>query len=216
MSNKPYRKAIKCVETGELFISISEAARSLNMSGPLIHDFFKGKIKSAKGYHFEYLSEEEAKDLHNPIATKEIVIQRNAIIRGKGKCYNENTNAVLCISTGEVYTSCTDAAISNDVGVGTMSNACRGKSRTTKGKKYCYVKDINEHLDEVAEAIRKSVMYDEFLTKREKHQQLVDAVGNAEYKAACIEYNIQRMKEQLEQANKEIEEARHNLMHFEW
>lgn len=208
------QKAIKCIETGKTYISIAEAARKTSINMKTISGNLTGRTKSVKGMHFEYLSEEETKELFNSIPTKEIVIQRKAIIRGKGKSFNENSNAVLCITTGDVLTSCTDAANHADVTVGFMSNVCRGYSASAKGKRYCYVKDINEHLDEVAESIRKANMYDEFMTKEEKRKELV---GRIEYYDNMLEYNDQtivRLLQEKQELQESREKAIKELMNF--
>ena len=208
------QKAIKCIETGNTYISIAEAARETGINMKTIGGNLRGVTKGAKGMHFEYLSEEETRELLNSMEPKEIVIQRKAIIRGKGKSFNENTNAVLCITTGDVFTSCTDAANHANATQGHMSNVCRGNGYSVKGKRYCYVKDINEHLDEVATSIRKANMYDEFMTKEEKRKELV---GRIEYYDNMIEYNNQTVNRLL-QEKQELQESREKaikeLMNF--
>jgi hypothetical protein len=214
MNTRPYRKAIKCVETGNTYISISEAAREMNISRTAINNVVVGRNQTVNGYHFEYLSEEETKELLAAIEPKEVVIQRKAIIRGKGKSCNGNTNAVICITTGDVFTSCTDAAINANATVGHMSNVCRGNSQTVKGKRYCYVRDINEHLDEVATSIRKANMYDEFMTKEEKRKELV---GRIEYYDNMLEYNDQtivRLLQEKQELQESREKAIRELMNF--
>lgn len=46
---------IVCVETGKVYRSIAEASRELGINTTSIGDCCKGKIKSVKGYHFEYI-----------------------------------------------------------------------------------------------------------------------------------------------------------------
>lgn len=208
------QRAIKCIETGNTYISISNAARETGINMKTINGNLTGRTKSAKGMHFEYLSEEETKKLLNSIEPKEITIQRKAVIRGKGKSFNANSNAVLCITTGDVLTSCTDAANHADVSVGHMSHVCNTVGSTAKGKSYCYVKDINEHLDEVATSIRKANMYDEFMTKDEKRKELVARI---EYYDNMLEYNDKTIVKLL-QEKQELQESRENaikeLMNF--
>ncbi len=198
---------IKCIETDKIYNTVAEAAREMDISLNVLYGVLNGKYETCGGYHFEVV---------DGIEPKEITIQHKAVVRGKGKSYNGNTNAVLCISTGDILTSTRDAANYADVTPGFMSNVCRGNSASAKGKRYCYVKDITEHLDEVAESIRKANMYDEFTTKKEKHQQLLGALHEAESKVSLIEDNIQRLHEQLKQAHLEVEKAKHDIMHFEW
>lgn len=208
------QKAIKCIETGNTYISIAEASRETNINMKTIHGNLTGRTKGAKGMHFEYLSEEETRELLNSMEPKEVTIQRKAIIRGKGKSLNGNTNAVLCISTGDVFTSCTDAANHADTTVGHMSNVCRGNSHSAKGKRYCYVKDINEHLDEVAESIRKANMYDELMTKEEKRKELVANVEHWESETKRISDEMDKLFNDSIKANEELDKARHELMYF--
>ena len=212
-------KRVMCVETGEIFNTATEAAKHFGItSTSLVCAVCRGVHRTTKGKTFRYIDE------HGnilavpevPVVEREITIQRKAVIRGKGKSCNGNTNAVLCISTGEILTSCHDAANHADVTPGHMSSVCRGNVRTAKGKRYCYVKDITEHLDEVAESIRKANMYDEFTTKKERHQQLLTILSDAESKVSIIEDNIQRLHEQLKQAHLEVEKAKSDLINFEW
>ena len=214
MKTRTYRRAIKCIETGNTYISISEAARETGINMKTINGNLTGRTKGAKGMHFEYLSEEETRELLNSIEPKEITIQHKAIIRGKGKSCNGNTNAVLCITTGDVFTSCTDAAMNADSTIGHMSHVCRGNGNTVKGKRYCYVKDINEHLDEVTESIRKANMYDEFMTKEEKRKELVANVEHWESETKRISDEMDKLFNDSLKANEELDKARRELMYF--
>lgn len=50
-------KSILCVETGEIFISASEAANKLELSQGNVSSVARGEREHTKGYHFEYISE---------------------------------------------------------------------------------------------------------------------------------------------------------------
>lgn len=213
-NTKGKHRAIKCIENGKTYISIKEAAKELKVCPPNICNVLSGKRDHTGGYTFEYLSEAETKELIASMEPKEITIQKPAHIRGKGKCTNGNTNAVLCISTGEVYTSCTDAAMNNDTTVGQMSSVCRGRSHTTKGKRFCYVKDINEHLDEVAESIRKANMYDELTTKEEKRKELYEHMKWCENEVCAKQLAVIHAEDELERAKKALETAKIDLLNF--
>ena len=209
-------KRVMCIETGEVFESATKAAKANETSVDMISAVCTGKCKSSKGKTFRYIDEHNAALSYPevPVTEREIIIQRKAIIRGKGKSCNGNTNAVLCISTGEVFTSATDAARHVGATQGHMSNACRGLKGSVKGKRYCYVKDINEHLDEVAESIRKANMYDEFMTKEEKRKELVTNVEHWESETKRIKSEIDQLFKDNLKANEELEKARHELMYF--
>ncbi len=185
-------KPIICIETNEVFTSVNKAAKAIGCNRTLIHQHLKGDIQSAKGKHFRYLSEEEHEEI--------ISVQKESIIKGKGKRTNGNTNAVLCISTGEVFTSMSDAAEHYGVTTGNFSVACRTPNRTVKGKKFCYIKDINNHLHEVSDAIYKANMYDEYMTKEEKRKELVAEMDKWQSEVARLEYELYKAKENLDHA----------------
>ena len=50
--NETRKKSIKCVETGEIFISLSEASKKYNISVGNISSVIHGKRKSAGRYHW--------------------------------------------------------------------------------------------------------------------------------------------------------------------
>lgn len=52
----PKSKKVKCIETGQVFTSINEAQKIMNVSH--VADCCKGKMKATKGYHFEFVEEE--------------------------------------------------------------------------------------------------------------------------------------------------------------
>lgn len=185
-------KPIICIETNEVFTSSSKAATQIGCSSSLVQKHLEGKIQSAKGKHFRYLSEKEYEEI--------ITIQQHSIIKGKGKRTNGNTNAVLCISTGEVFTSCTDAAEYYGIAPTNLSVVCRTPNRTANGKKFCYIKDINNHLHEVSDAIYKANMYDECMTKEEKRQELVAEMDKWQSEVVRLEHELYKAKENLDHA----------------
>ena len=50
-------KKVLCVETGEVYKSISEAGRQLGISSKAISNVCRGKAKTSGGYHWEYAEE---------------------------------------------------------------------------------------------------------------------------------------------------------------
>lgn len=50
-------KKVLCVETGEVYKSISEAGRQLGISFKAISNVCRGKAKTSGGYHWEYAEE---------------------------------------------------------------------------------------------------------------------------------------------------------------
>lgn len=54
LGNQNGNKAVRCVETSEVFPSVKQAAISLNVSAHGISHVLKGRQKTAGGYHWEY------------------------------------------------------------------------------------------------------------------------------------------------------------------
>lgn len=54
-TNSGHRKKVVCVETGEIFESVKDAAARLCVHPSNITSVLKGRQKTAKGYHFGYL-----------------------------------------------------------------------------------------------------------------------------------------------------------------
>ena len=48
-------KKVECIETGEIFDSLSECSKQLNLNISNISDVCKGKRKSTGGKHFRFI-----------------------------------------------------------------------------------------------------------------------------------------------------------------
>ena len=201
-------KQVRCIETNAIYRSASEAAKANNICYSLLSDVCRGKWKAAKGLHFEYVDAEKKVTPVTeavPVTENEITVSRPVIIKGKGKRSNGNTNAVLCITDGSIYTSCTDAANANNVTVGHMSTVCRGKGRSAKGKQYCYIKDIDMHLDEISDAISKKNAYQELLAKENRRKQLRNMIADYKGDISRLESELNSIRSKMESARAELE-----------
>lgn len=200
-------KQVRCIETNVIYRSASEAAKANNICYSLLSDVCRGKWKAAKGLHFEYVDAEKKVTPVTeavPVTENEITVSRPAIIKGKGKRSNGNTNAVMCISTGEVFTSCTDAAEHSDVSVGQMSHTCRNKGSHAKGKQYCYIKDIDMHLDEISDAISKKNAYQVLLAKENRRKQLKNMIADYKGDIARLENELAETYALLNKTEQEL------------
>ena len=83
-----------------------------------------------------------------------VFITKEALVNAKGNLNTAKTKPVICIDTGEIYTSCTDAAKANNVHFAAMSNACLGKQKTANGKRFCYVVDLPTHLEALSNSLQ--------------------------------------------------------------
>lgn len=193
-------KNIICIETNETYPSVRKAAKANGCCEASIYCAIKER-RPTKGKHFKYAENETISD------EQEITVAKPSFVKGKGKCTNGNTNAVLCISDGSIYTSCSDAAEQNNVTQSNMSRTCCGKGRSAKGKQYCYIKDIDQYLDEISDAISKRNLYVELLEKETKRKQLKSKIAN-------YESLIQSLETQLAKANNDLNSAKQELLNM--
>ena len=80
---------------------------------------------------------------------KTITVQNTSVMSATGIHTHGVCKPVICIDTGEVYTSALDAAKANGVSVHAISKHCLGKTKSCGGKRFCYVKNVSEHLDDL-------------------------------------------------------------------
>lgn len=146
---------------------------------------------------------------------KNITIKQAATINAKGKLNSRKCKPVICIDTGEVYTSATDAAQDNGTTIYGISTVCLGKAKTANGKRFCYVQDFPEHLSDItsrisamnkgyAEMMEKAKAYDAILAEQEAKAKAEEDARKAKEKAeADRQKAIEKAKEKLER-RKEI------------
>ena len=130
-----------------------------------------------------------------------INIQNASIINVEGIRTNKHCKAVYCITNGKIYASVSYAAKAMGVSQGFMSWVLADKSRkrTCKGMRFCFVDEIIEYIDEIAEVNRaneaKAMAYDKMIAKQNKIREVKARID--EHDAVIMELN--------EKLNKEIE-----------
>lgn len=119
------RREVVCLETGEIFDTIVEAAKIKCASASRIQLCCKGKAKGSGGFHWRY--KEDADKL-----SKEDILK---IISDKNNSYH----AVKCLETGEIFEGIIMASKSMGISIYSISDCCRGKSKTAHGYHFVYV-----------------------------------------------------------------------------
>lgn len=120
----------------------------------------------------------------------------------------KNAKPVLCIDTGFIYASLTDAAEDVGVTVTALSSCLRGKTNSCKGMSWCFVKESANHIEDITGRIRQANAEVED-AKDEK-----DALK--EYRRYTKELFTLReketkLKQELDEVARMIEQAKHNL-----
>ena len=137
-----------------------------------------------------------------------ITFHRDSVITdAKGIHTTYNNKPVMCITTGQVFASVTDAAHSVGSSVGTMSCALR-HNRPLKGKKFCFVAHVTEHLDELMVNAREREEKASAYSEMQAHQEKIRA---ARAKIAQHKANAEELRRQLDEETKAMECAEQEL-----
>ncbi len=146
-----------------------------------------------------------------------IIISNNATIKSTGEHVGGNCKPVVCITDNMTFNSVTDAAEYYNAWAVQISNVCTGKFRTFRGKRFCFLRDINQHLDEmmdnsrntaerVSELERKATLWDTYQREQEEKRK-------AEEERAAEIIKLERKLECQKQIVKEIDVEYQNAIH---
>jgi chromosome segregation ATPase len=111
-----------------------------------------------------------------------INIQNEANINAKGKLNCHRCKPVICLETGDVFTSIADAAEHAGAHKSNMSQHLCGKLRSVKGKHYCYLSRATESLDAIVTRLRETSAMEEDARKWREYQAEQEAIRKAEQK----------------------------------
>lgn len=134
-----------------------------------------------------------------------INIHGKANIKAEGKLNSRYCKPVICLETGEVFTSVADAAEHFEVHAQNMSTHLVGKRKHIKGYHFCYLSKATESLDAIVTRLRETSSDAEDARKWRAYQAEQEAIRKAE--EARIEAE-RRAKEQHEAA---LEKARNKV-----
>lgn len=134
-SKEAVSRAVTCLETGEVFISISDAARHLRQIGvekaynSPISACCRGKLKSAYGYHWHYSNEEYDHDRQKP---------------------TERGRRILCVEMNREFYSVMEAArfLRKTYNI-SADNSRISKKAKVQGKAYGYTWVYTDELDKL-------------------------------------------------------------------
>lgn len=128
---------------------------------------------------------------------KTINMQHEANIQAEGKLTSKNCKPVICLETGEVFTSVTDAAESIGVMQSNMSMHLTGRTRSIHKRHYCYLSRVNENLDAIVTRLRETSAIEEDAKKWKAYEAEQEAKRIAEQKH---QEAIAKAKEKVERA----------------
>lgn len=154
-------RQVKCVETGEIFESITAAAQWCNVPSSTISMLLAGKGRTAGGYHWIYADDgneeaalerirqmpeglqhtDESKEKQRQVMTgRKHTPEHSEKIRqshlGKGwkpSTYEKCCRKIRCVETGEIFSSIKSAAEHYGLNSPNISAVLAGKKKTTGG-----------------------------------------------------------------------------------
>lgn len=124
-------KSVVCVETGEVFGSVAEAARSVGKENPsTIFACLRGRSSYAFGFRWMKYEDYIASP---PNSTSLPSVQ------GIGKY-----KPIICVETGTIYANCPDAERKTGINAGGIREACQRKNHVYAGYTWKYLAEHEE------------------------------------------------------------------------
>lgn len=202
-------KPVKCIETGVIYNSATEAARTFGCSHDLISSNCRGRVNTAMGMHFEFVNQPDVVVIANnepqPVEFKRhITVQKEARFEARGRRDNGNCKAIYCITDGLPFASMVDAAEHYGVGISQISYACKEKGRTAAGKQFCKFEDLYLYIPEINDAINKKNKYTVLVEKENRRKELMRNIKECEESVRSVETMLVEAKQALELAEIEL------------
>ena len=145
-----------------------------------------------------------------------INIQNEANIKAEGTHIHHSSKPIICIETGEVFVSLTDAAEHIGCHITNLSKHLRGNVRSVKGKHYCYMSRSVESLDAIVTRLRETSTMEEDARKWREYQAEQEAIRKAEEKRIADERKAKEEYEaKVEKAKAKIERIKNMCQRLE-
>lgn len=124
-----------------------------------------------------------------------INIQNEANVNAEGKLNCYRCKPVICLETGAVFTSITDAAENAGVHKTQMSKHLCGELRTVKGKHYCYLSRSIESLNAIVTRLRETSSMEDDARKWREYQAEQERKRQEEEKRLEYERKVKEKRE---------------------
>ena len=158
---------------------------------------------------------------------KEIIINNKATVKANGELNSKHCKPVVRLHPFKVYTSVTDAAA--DIGVASHNMSAylnNKKGKTIKGYKFCFLSEIEQHYDILAENSQslasenaankeKARLWDKYQAEQNRlaqaRQEHEERVAKANEKVVRRNRIVERIEAELAQAIARRDEAVNEL-----
>lgn len=133
-----------------------------------------------------------------------IKINKTANINAIGHHTNGNCKPTVRLAPFAIYASATDAAERNNVTAGAISLVCNKKSKYCKGKRYCYLEDLMEHLDEINDELNaqytKAEAYDAIVARQRAEKEAREKYSKHQQKCAELRAKLEKEMQLMHEA----------------
>ena len=147
-----FQKPVICIETGEVFESVNDAAAKAGISRSCVSMALTGKTKTAGGFRWAYLnvedkfSDERSENLGRANCGRkqsaEQIAKRAAHLKGKRRENFNSYKPVVCVETGEVFDSVKVAAAEIGIVPSFLSKVLHGRANTAGGSHWKFAKEV--------------------------------------------------------------------------
>ncbi|MBR5914441.1 MAG: GIY-YIG nuclease family protein [Selenomonadaceae bacterium] len=117
----PYKRSVRCIDTGEIFPSVSAVERRFKVGHSTISAVCRGKQITAAGHRFEYVD--------SPLSFEQKLRQPK----------KPHTRKVCCIELNQVFDTITEAAKKCNTHAAHITRVCRGQRSKAGGYHWKYV-----------------------------------------------------------------------------
>ena len=117
----PYKRAVRCIDTGEIFPSVMSVERRFKVGHSTISAVCRGKQITAAGYRFEYVE--------NPLSLEEKLRQPQ----------KPHTRKVRCIELNQIFNTINEASKKCNTNASHITRVCRGQRFKAGGYHWQYV-----------------------------------------------------------------------------
>ena len=156
---KIFQKQIICIETGEIFDSVKDAAAKIGVHHSSISQVLNGKTKTSGGYHWDYLNDKDKQQrgkhfseetrkkfsklhLGQKRSEKTIAKLSEQIKKRGNECCQKS---VVCVETGQIFKSVKIAGLTVGVHPTHLSKVLHGKKKTAGGYHWKFLKETDKN-----------------------------------------------------------------------
>jgi len=146
-------KKVVCIDTGEIFNSLTECANTYQINDGTLGNWVRGKCRCTHQYDFIYYD-----DYINQYGNDFSEETRNKISKDIKNCLHQKDKKIICIDTNETFNTTTECANNYNINYATLYQWLKGASRCTHEYIFVYYDDyVNKYGNDFSEETRNKI-----------------------------------------------------------